>query len=52
MFVTHGPLIVIAHLNDAYHAGSIFVFYVVSFLILLIVVEIGYHIIYMEKASS
>ena len=43
IFVTHIPFIVIAFLNDAYHAGSIFIFYAVSFLLLLSVIEVSYH---------
>ena len=43
IFVTHIPFIAIAFLNDAYHAGSIFVFYIVSFLLFLSVIEVSYH---------
>ena len=44
IIATHLPFIVIAYLNDAYNAGSILIFYVVSFLILLAVVELGYYV--------
>jgi hypothetical protein len=37
--VTHLPFIAIAYLNDAYHAGSIFVYYTIITLILFAVVE-------------
>ena len=43
ILVTHMPFISIAYLNDAYHAGSIFIFYVVSFLLFLSVFEVSYH---------
>ena len=42
--VIHLPFIVIAYLNDAYHAGSILIFYVVSFLILLAVIELSFYV--------
>ena len=40
ILVNHFPFITIAFLNDPYHAGSIFIFYVVSFLLVLSVVEL------------
>ena len=40
ILVNHFPFITIGYLNDAYHAGSIFIFYVFSFLLLLSVFEI------------
>ena len=43
IFVTHIPFITIAFINDAYHAGSIFIFYIVSFLLFLSVIEVSYH---------
>ena len=43
IFVTHVPFITIAYLNDAYHAGSIFIFYIVSILLILSIIEISYY---------
>lgn len=37
--VTHVPFVAIAYLNDAFHAGSIFVYYVIIILVLFAVVE-------------
>jgi hypothetical protein len=37
--VTHIPFVAIAYLNDAYHAGSIFVYYTITVLVLFAVVE-------------
>ena len=37
--ITHLPFIAIAYLNDAYHAGSIFIYYTIITLILFAVVE-------------
>ncbi len=37
--ITHLPFIAIAYLNDAYHAGSIFIYYIIVILILFAVVE-------------
>ena len=44
MLVIHVPFIAIAYLNDPYHAGSILIFYVVSFMLLLAVFEAIYFI--------
>ena len=37
--VMHSPFIAIAYLNDAYHAGSIFVYYTIIILVLFALVE-------------
>lgn len=43
IFVTHLPFIIVAYLNDAYHAGSIFIYYLISCLLLLSIIEVGYY---------